>query len=122
MEHSLLCFHGSPHSYDDAITATTPDAELDKLLSGYEAAVMACGHTHEQFVRPHRDTIVLNPGSVGLSPPCAEYALVSSSDGRLGIELRRLALPLGEVRGAAFDGGIPHADWWADFWRCGGQE
>ena len=31
-EREVLCSHGSPLSYDDAITATTPAAQLDRLL------------------------------------------------------------------------------------------
>ena len=115
-ENDLLCFHGSPRSYDDAITVTTPDTDLDRLLSGHEATVMAGGHTHEQFVRRHRDSTFLNPGSVGLNPPFAEYAMVGSTGGHLSIELRRLPLPLEKVRRAALDSGMPHAGWWADFW------
>ncbi len=116
-EHSLLCFHGSPRSYDEIITATTPDADLDRMFSGHEATLMAGGHTHEQLFRRHRDAIFLNPGSVGLSPPFAEYARVSSTNSRLGIELRRLPLTLEEIRRSALESGMPHAEWWTDFWR-----
>ncbi len=113
----LLCFHGSPRSFDDAIVATTPEEELARMLSGHEAAVMAGGHTHEQFVRQREKTTLLNPGSVGLNPPVAEYALVHLGGGRLAVELHRLPLDAAKVRRDALDSGMPHARWWAGLWE-----
>lgn len=113
----LLCFHGSPRSFDDVIEATTPDGELDRMLSGHEATVMAGGHTHVQFVRRRRETTMLNPGSADLNPPGAEYALVASERDRLRIDLRCLVLPNDEIRRTALESGMPHAEWWASFWR-----
>ncbi len=52
---TLLCFHGSPRSFDDVISATTPEAELERMLSGFEATLMVGGHTHFQLLRRHRD-------------------------------------------------------------------
>lgn len=115
-EHTLLCYHGSPHSFDDAITATTPSADLERMVSGCEATVMAGGHTHEQFVRRHKNSMVLNPGSVGLDRTGAGYALADSKEGILGIELRSLLLPAEKIRRTALESHMPHAEWWADFW------
>lgn len=115
-DRTLLGFHGSPHSYDDIIRATTPEDELDRLLAGSVATVMAGGHTHAQLLRRHRAAIVLNPGSVGLNPPQAEYASLTADVGRLGIELCRLALPSERIAEAALASGMPHADWWAGYW------
>ena len=112
----LLCFHGSPRSFDDAIVATSPEKELDQMLAGHESAVMAGGHTHEQLLRRHGATTLVNPGSVGLDPPVAGYAIVSSEGGRLGVEFRRLPLNVEEVRDAALCSAMPHAEWWAAFW------
>lgn len=42
-EHTLLCFHGSPRSFDEVIVAATPEDGLDEMLSGQEAAVVAGG-------------------------------------------------------------------------------
>jgi predicted phosphodiesterase len=83
----LRCFHGSPRSFDDVLVATTPEAELDRLLAGAEAAVLAGGHTHLPLLRRWRQSLLLNPGTVGVMRaadaragrklPWAEYALVS---------------------------------------------
>ena len=115
--HALLCFHGSPRSFDDVIEATTPESELQHLISGHSADVMAGGHTHAQLLRRHAETTVLNPGSVGLNPPWVEYALVSYEDGSLRVEMRRLPLPGEAVVRAAAGSGMPHAEWWAGFWE-----
>ena len=123
----LLCFHGSPRSYDDIIVATTPDDELARMLDGRRATILAGGHTHAQMLRRHQQMIVLNPGSVGLpfessgagggrNPPWAEYALVEYVRGRLGVELRRVPLDAGAVVRAALDSGMPHAVWWSQDW------
>ncbi|GCE50986.1 calcineurin-like phosphoesterase family protein [Thermosporothrix hazakensis] len=65
-ENSLLCFHGSPRSFDDVIAAVTPDDEVARMLQGQTATVMAGGHTHIQMVRRYQDSWILNCGAVGL--------------------------------------------------------
>jgi predicted phosphodiesterase len=114
---ALLAYHGSPNSFDDRIVATTPDEQLDAFFAGREAAVLAGGHTHAPFARAYRGGWLLNPGSVGLRPPHASYALLGAGDGRLEVTLRQVALPLDALRAAALAGGMPHAEWWAGFWE-----
>jgi predicted phosphodiesterase len=122
-----LAFHGSPRSYDDAILATTPEADLDAMLAGVSAPILIGGHTHFQLVRRHEAALVVNPGSVGLpfsSPaevmrisPWAEYGLLSIGDGGLAVELRRTAYDLEAFVDAVRRSGMPHADWWAALWN-----
>jgi predicted phosphodiesterase len=40
-EATLLCFHGSPKSNRELLLSTTPEAELEKMLAGHTATVMA---------------------------------------------------------------------------------
>jgi predicted phosphodiesterase len=126
-EASLLCFHGSARSYDEVILATTPDDELDAMLAGYRARVMAGGHTHVQMLRRHRETLLVNPGSVGLpfeqagdgrvhNPPWAEYALVDWSGGEVSVALRRVPIDARAVVEAILRSGMPHAEWWVQDW------
>ena len=82
---------------------TAPD-ELDRLLDGERATVLAGGHTHIQMLRQHRGMLLVNPGSVGMpfkeyasgGPPTilahAEYAVVSADGGRVEVSLRRVEL------------------------------
>ena len=121
---SLLCFHGSPHSYHDVIQVTTPVDELDRLLGDSEATVMAGGHTHQPFVRRYYERILLNPGCVGVPlrkyrggaldrAPWAEYATVTGDADHLGVELHRVPVDGRAVAAAALRSGMPHAQWWA---------
>ncbi len=119
---TLFCFHGSPHSNTEGIVATTPDAALTRMLAGYDATVLACGHTHTPFIRHYREALLLNPGSVGLpyeltgegscNPPWAEYSIVEWRAGAVNIELRRTPIDVDMVVRAALRSGMPHADWW----------
>ena len=129
-EGSLLCYHGSPRALDDPIEATTPVEELETMLGGCEATVMAGGHTHFQMLRLHRDSLLVNPGSVGLpfrrarpADPVqvaakAEYALIEADAGRIGVELYSTSYDVeGFLRG--LPSSLPHAEWWVSCWAVG---
>lgn len=104
----LLCFHGSPASFDDVILPQTPDAEVVRLLGGSGARFLAGGHTHVQQIRRVGDALFINPGSVGLAysdqqpagsgpraDPWAEYALLEvADDGRASVTFRRVPFDL----------------------------
>jgi predicted phosphodiesterase len=106
---TLLAYHGSPRSDTDDLLCFTPADEVDRMLQGREAALMAGGHTHIQMLRQHRGMLVVNPGSVGLpfreyaggGPPevlgHAEYAIVSAGSA-LSVDLRRVELDLVRLR------------------------
>ena len=113
-EHNtLLLFHGSPRSHLEDLLATTPPDELDRLLAGRTATVMAGGHTHLQMLRQHRGSLLVNPGSVGApfeifaehqAPtllPHAEYAIVACERGVVSVELKRVPLDKQALRDAA---------------------
>jgi putative phosphoesterase len=125
---TLLCFHGSPQSNVDRILATTPTAELDRMLAGHTATVMACGHMHVQMLRQHKGTLIVNVGSVGQpfeqrpfedEPrllPCAQYATVNWVNGALGIDLRWVPIDLDAVKQAVLTSAMPGAASWAECW------
>ena len=97
------------------LLATTPPDELDRLLDGHTAAVMAGGHTHIQMLRQHRGVLLVNPGSVGLPfkeyvagrPPTimdhAEYAIVESRHGAVSVTLQRVPLDRSALRASLAD-------------------
>jgi predicted phosphodiesterase len=79
---------------------------------------MAGGHTHEQFPRRLGETIVINPGSVGLSRedlpdgagrnlPWGEYAILTAGDGSLSIGLRRAPVYAAAIRTDLINVGVP---------------
>jgi predicted phosphodiesterase len=122
-----VCFHGSPNSYDDWIFATTPDEELRPMLDGFELPVLLGGHTHLQMIRRYDESVIVNPGSVGLPfrewwprpvriSPWAEYGIVAGEDGRLSLDLRRTAYDVAAFLEMSLGSGMPHAEWWADCW------
>ncbi len=127
-EARILCFHGSPASYDDMILATTPHDELLGMLAGFDYPLMLAGHTHVQLVRVVEGTMVVNPGSVGLPfrglpagelqviSPWAEYALVRIEDGHLSVDLRRTSYDVDGMLRRTIESGAPHAEWWAETW------
>ncbi len=102
--HKLLCFHGSPESFDDIMLPDTPQDQLFKLLGKYQADALTGGHTHVQYVRRlgSDGRIFFNPGSIGLAyshhqtdegfraDPWAEYAVLTSEGSRLALEFRRV--------------------------------
>jgi len=97
----LLCFHGSPLSYDDILVPETPKDDWDRLLGPFAPAIMAGGHTHTQQIRRVGEGLFFNPGSIGAAynrnlpeenlrmDPWAEYAILSYEPRHLGIEFRR---------------------------------
>ena len=127
----LLCYHGSPRSFDDVIAATTPDAVVKQMLADSTATVMVGGHTHIQMLRRYEESCLVNVGSVGLpgvnagSPELpnnhdvhwAEYGLLSLDAGRLSIDLRRLPLDMAAVLHAGAHSSMPHREWWMQKWE-----
>ena len=124
---TLLCFHGSPRSYNDVIVPTTPDDTLDETLGETKAAILAGGHTHLQMVRRHGDAHLINVGSVGLPGigaatqrnrhvRWAEYAIVEANGDRLDISLRRTPLDVNSMLARARSSGMPAFEWWASLW------
>ena len=117
----LLCYHGSPQSNEQSVSSTTADEDLERMLSGYQATVLAGGHTHRQMVRRYGDITLLNPGSVGAPipvtghdphPAWAEYGVIGWEENGHRVELRRVPLDVALLADSARDSGMPHADWW----------
>ncbi len=127
----LLCFHGSPTSYDDVLLPDSPREKWDQLLGPYSPAIMAGGHTHTQQVRRVRDGLFFNPGSVGVAynyylpkekihtEPWAEYAILSYEGSYSSLEFRRAYYDLEELVRVIESSGRPHSDRMADDYRKG---
>ena len=120
----LLCFHGSPASFDDLIFPETPEDEFQRMLGAYAGRVLTGGHTHLQQVRRLGDYFFFNPGSVGVPynrnqpeegfqlDPWAEYAVLSVQDGRLNLDFRRVPLDVERLIDVFISSGRPYADEW----------
>lgn len=109
---TLLCFHGSPRSFDEIILPQTPDDEVRQFLSGYDATLFTGGHTHTQQLRRLGNSWYFNPGSVSLAynweqsdfaqgrmelDPWADYAIVTSEGASLGVTFRHVPFDRNEL-------------------------
>ena len=118
----LLCFHGSPASFDDVILPAAPEAELQKFLGRYLGQVLTGGHTHAQQIRRLGDLFFFNPGSVGFAyshnqpdnefhaDHWAEYAILTSGNGQVSVEFRRIPFEPQELIRIHRESGRPFAE------------
>jgi putative phosphoesterase len=125
----LLCFHGSPASFDDIILPQTPEEEFQAYLGPYAGAFLTGGHTHCQQIRRIGDSFFFNPGSVGLAyshqqeegsvrlDPWAEYAIFESGRDGVGLTFGRVAVDIPALRRAFAASGRPYAAEDASYWR-----
>jgi putative phosphoesterase len=124
---TLLCYHGSPNSYDDILLATTAAEDVDRMLAGWSGTVLAGGHTHVAMLRRHGEMVLLNPGSVGSpmvvfpeirrNPLWAEYLLLDVVNGRIDTTFRHVLLDETAVLQAAHQAPMPRAGWWRGFYQ-----
>jgi predicted phosphodiesterase len=118
----LLCYHGSPKSFDHVILPQTPDEEVRQYLEPQQNTVYTGGHTHMQFVRHFGRTFHFNPGSVGVAyrhdqpddhfrlDPWAEYAILTARGGMLSLEFRRVPFDLPLLMDVYRRSGRPYAE------------
>jgi predicted phosphodiesterase len=124
-EKSLLCFHGSPRSFDEIILPETPDDVVRQFLDGYDATLKCGGHTHTQQMRRLGNSWYFNPGSVSLAynwefsdlaqgrmrvDPWADYAIVTSEGACLGITFRHIPFDINELYRIIRASGKPYAE------------
>ena len=122
---TLLCFHGSPRSFDEIILPETADEVVRRYLGGYKATLFTGGHTHTQQMRRLGDSWYFNPGSVSLAynwelsdfahrrmrvDPWADYAIVSSEGARLGITFRHVPFDVDKLARIVRASGRPYAE------------
>ncbi len=120
----LLCFHGSPASFDDVILPDISQEALFKFLGAYQAHGLAGGHTHVQHMRriSADARFYFNPGSVGAAyshhqpdegfqaNSWAECAVLTSEGERLALEFRRIPYNVAALIAVYQSSGRPHAD------------
>ncbi|MBI5929874.1 MAG: metallophosphoesterase family protein [Chloroflexi bacterium] len=121
-ERTLLCFHGSPQSFDHVILPQTPDEEVLQYLNPEPQMIYTGGHTHMQFIRHLGRTFHFNPGSVGRAyrhdqaedrfwvDSCAEYAILTSNNGILALEFRRVPFDVVRLMSVYQTSGRPYAE------------
>jgi putative phosphoesterase len=117
----LLCFHGSPRSFDDIILPDTTDEVVYQLLDGWDATLWTGGHTHTQQLRRVDQGWYFNPGSVSLAynwgrsrqqiqvDPRADYAIVSTTGDAFGITFRHVPFDVDRLAQIIRTSGRPYA-------------
>ncbi|MEW6084444.1 MAG: metallophosphoesterase family protein [Chloroflexota bacterium] len=105
----LLCFHGSPTSFDDIILPHVPKEVFEKYLGAYADRILTGGHTHAQQIRRNGDLFFFNPGSVGVAyshyqpegkfhvDHWADYAILTVENGQPSLEFRRVPFEVNEL-------------------------
>lgn len=129
-QHSVLCFHGSPLSNTDVLTANTSAEALDRFFEGQTASLWIGGHTHVQLSRRHGSNLLLNAGSIGNAfkytfvpgkppelLPWAEYTILEVNGGTVSADLRRVPFDAQEVIRHMSASGNPAAPWWLDQYK-----
>lgn len=118
----LLCFHGSPVSFDDVILPAAPEEEFQKHLGAYSEHILKGGHTHAQQIRRNGNYFFFNPGSVGFAyshdqpegqfraDHWAEYAILTAKHGQIGLEFRRVPFDVQELIRVYRESGRPFAE------------
>jgi putative phosphoesterase len=118
----LLCFHGSPTSFDDIILPAAPEEEFQKFLGPYTGQILTGGHTHAQQIRRLGDLFFFNPGSVGFAfsqyqpdgqfhaDPWADYAILTARNGQVSVEFRRIPFDVDKLIRIYRDSGRPFAE------------
>jgi len=118
----LLCFHGSPVSFDDVILPTAPEEDFQKFLGAYSSHILTGGHTHAQQIRRNGGLFFFNPGSVGFAyshnqpddqfraDPWAEYAILTVENGQTSLEFHRVPFDVNELIRVYRESGRPFAE------------
>ena len=118
----LLCFHGSPTSFDDAMLPHAPQEVFDQFLGAFTGHILTGGHTHAQQVRRVGELFFFNPGSVGFAfshyqpdgqfraDAWAEYAILTVENGQTSLEFRRLPYDVDRLIDVHRQSGRPFAD------------
>jgi len=118
---NILCFHGSPTSFDDVILPAAPEDDFQKFLGAYAGQILTGGHTHAQQIRRIGEHFFFNPGSVGFAyshnqpdddfhaDPWAEYAILTAENGQTSLEFRRVPFDAQELIRIYLESGRPFA-------------
>jgi len=119
----LFGCHAIPASYDPVVLPTASEEDFRAAFGSTGADAVACGHIHLPYLRRIGETLVLNPGSVGLGydheqdedglrfDPWASWAVVATDDsGRLSVDFRRTPFDVDAVADGYRSSGIPFAE------------
>ena len=107
----ISLFHASPRDpLSEYIYPGILQSEVDTLLDQSEGKLLLLGHTHVPMVCSSKKGILANPGSVGQprdTIPRASYAILTVSDGRVSVVIRRVVYNIDSVAEKIINAGLP---------------
>jgi predicted phosphodiesterase len=90
----VVAVHATPTDDESVLWPDTPDDQIRPYLSGLDARLLLCGHTHHPMDRSVDGVRIVNDGSVGLPTDGdhrAAYALLDFDASECAVTLRRVA-------------------------------
>ena len=108
----MLLVHGSPKGMGNHVGLDTSDEQLHELAELAQADVVACGHSHDTFVRQVGPTLFINAGTVGRGSRGdvrASYALVQIEDGLVRATIEWVPYDMGPLLRGLEAAGLPEA-------------
>jgi putative phosphoesterase len=109
-EDLVLFCHASPGSLTDGLGADLDAVVTMERVSGTDARVIACGHTHMPEVRDVGWRTIVNDGSAGYvfdGDPTASWALIEIEEGAVKAEIHRTNYDVMEAANAVSARGLP---------------
>jgi putative phosphoesterase len=106
----ILVCHASPGSQTAGFDQSLDPAVIIERVSGTDARVIACGHTHLPEVRDLGWKVIVNDGSAGYvfdGEPTASWARIDLVDGEVTAEIRRTEFDALAVANAISARGLP---------------
>jgi predicted phosphodiesterase len=105
----LFC-HASPGSLTDGFPIDLDPVVTIDRVSGTDAKVIVCGHTHMPEIREVGWRTIVNDGSAGYifdGDPTASWALIEIEDGQVTAEIRRTTYDVMAASDALSARGLP---------------
>lgn len=118
----ILCFHGTPVSFDDVVLPGSTQEHFQKHFGGYGEYILTGGHTHAQQIRRNGNLFFFNPGSVGFAfsefqtdeqfhaDAWAEYAILTIENGQTSLEFHRIPFDVNELIRVYRESGRPFTE------------
>ena len=111
IEDDLVLFcHASPGSLTDGLGADLDPVVTIERVSGTDAKVIVCGHTHLPEVREVGWRTIVNDGSAGYvfdGDPTASWALIEIGGEGITAEIRRASYDVMAAANAVSERGLP---------------
>lgn len=111
---TLKIVHANPHDLDRHIFPDMADADLDELVGGLDAVMLAFGHLHIPFTRKFGELTLVNIAAAGLPRDGDRRATWGEfswePDTGWAVVTHRVEYPYQEALNRIFECGMPHPE------------